>query len=110
MANPIILVVDDEPLVLNAIERDLRRKYGREYRIAKATSGAQALEFIKQLQGRNDLVALFLSDQRMPLMSGVQFLEQAREAYPDARKVCSPPTRIPRPPSPPSTRCSWTTT
>jgi thioredoxin reductase (NADPH) len=87
MANPIILVVDDEPLVLNAVERDLRRKYGREYRITKATSGAQALEFIKQLQGRNDLVALFLSDQRMPLMSGVQFLEQAREAYPDARKV-----------------------
>jgi thioredoxin reductase (NADPH) len=87
MANPIILVVDDEPLVLNAVERDLRRKYGRDYRIAKATSGAQALEFIKQLQGRNDVVALFLSDQRMPLMSGVQFLEQAREAYPEARKV-----------------------
>jgi thioredoxin reductase (NADPH) len=87
MANPIILVVDDEPLVLNAVERDLRQKYGRDYRIAKATSGAQALEFIKQLQGRNDLVALFLSDQRMPLMSGVQFLEKAREAYPEARKV-----------------------
>jgi thioredoxin reductase (NADPH) len=87
MANPIILVVDDEPLVLNAVERDLRRKYGRDYRISKATSGAQALEFIKQLQGRNDVVALFLSDQRMPLMSGVQFLEQAREAYPEARKV-----------------------
>jgi thioredoxin reductase (NADPH) len=87
MANPIILVVDDEPMVLNAVERDLRRKYGREYRIAKASSGAQALEFLKQLQGRNDIVALFLSDQRMPLMSGVQFLEQAREAYPEARKV-----------------------
>jgi thioredoxin reductase (NADPH) len=87
MANPIILVVDDEPMVLNAVERDLRRKYGREYRIAKANSGAQALEFLKQLQGRNDVVALFLSDQRMPLMSGVQFLEQAREAYPEARKV-----------------------
>jgi len=87
MANPIILVVDDEPMVLNAVERDLRRKYGRDYRIAKASSGAQALEFLKQLQGRNDIVALFLSDQRMPLMSGVQFLEQAREAYPEARKV-----------------------
>jgi thioredoxin reductase (NADPH) len=87
MANPIILVVDDEPMVLNAVERDLRRKYGRDYRIAKASSGAQALEFLKQLQGRNDVVALFLSDQRMPLMSGVQFLEQAREAYPEARKV-----------------------
>jgi len=87
MPNPIILVVDDEPMVLNAVERDLRRKYGREYRIAKANSGAQALEFLKQLQGRNDIVALFLSDQRMPQMSGVQFLEQAREAYPEARKV-----------------------
>lgn len=87
MANPIILAVDDEPAVLNAVERDLRRKYGREYRIAKANSGAQALDFIKQVQGRNDVVALFITDQRMPQMSGVQFLEQARDIYPEARKI-----------------------
>jgi thioredoxin reductase (NADPH) len=87
MPNPIILAIDDEPAVLNAVERDLRRRYGREYRIAKASSGAQALDFLKQVQGRNDIVALFLTDQRMPQMSGVQFLEAAREIYPEARKV-----------------------
>jgi thioredoxin reductase (NADPH) len=87
MPNPVILIVDDEPAVLNAVERDLRRQYGRDYRIAKANSGAAALDFLKQLQARNDVAALLLSDQRMPQMSGVQFLEQARELYPDARKV-----------------------
>jgi thioredoxin reductase (NADPH) len=87
MPNPIILAVDDESMVLNAVERDLRRKYGRDYRIAKATSGAQALDFLKQVQARNDAVALFLTDQRMPQMSGVQFLERAREIYPEARRV-----------------------
>lgn len=87
MPNPIILAIDDEPAVLNAVERDLRRRYGRDYRIAKANSGAQALDFLKQVQARNDIVALFLTDQRMPQMNGVQFLEQAREVYPEARKV-----------------------
>jgi len=82
-----ILAVDDDRAVLNAIERDLRQKYGREYRILKAESGAAALDTLKQLQQRNDAVALFVVDQRMPQMTGVQFLEQARTLYPEARKV-----------------------
>ncbi len=87
MAKPVILTLDDEPAVLNAIERDLRQKYGRDYRIIKADAGATALDALKQLQSRAETVALFLVDQRMPQMSGTQFLEQARALFPDARKV-----------------------
>jgi thioredoxin reductase (NADPH) len=87
MALPVIMVVDDDQAVLNAVERDIRAKFGREYRVTKANSGAAALDFLKQLQQRNETVALFLSDQRMPQMTGIQFLEQAREIFPDARKV-----------------------
>ena len=87
MANPIILSVDDEPQVLNAIERDLRREYRRDYRIINAGSGAEALDVVKRLKQRNDPLALFLVDQRMPNMSGTEFLEEARKLYPEARKV-----------------------
>ena len=87
MPNPIILTVDDEPQVLNAIERDLRRHYGRDYRIVKAGSAAEALETVRQLKLRNDPVALFLVDQRMPGMSGTEFLAEALKLYPEARKV-----------------------
>ncbi len=87
MANPVILTVDDEPQVLNAIERDLRRKYGRDYRIIKAGSGEEALNVAKQLKQRGDPLALFLADQRMPNVSGTEFLDKAREFYPEARKV-----------------------
>ena len=87
MAKPAIIAVDDEPTVLNAIERDLRQKYGRDYRILKADSGMAALDALKQLQARGETVALFVSDQRMPQMSGTQFLDQARAIFPDARKV-----------------------
>jgi len=87
MTKPAIITVDDEPAVLNAIERDLRQKYGRDYRILKADSGAAALAALKQLQARGEVVALFLSDQRMPEMNGTQFLDQAREIFPDAKKV-----------------------
>jgi thioredoxin reductase (NADPH) len=87
MAKPIILTVDDEPQVLNAVERDLRRHYGGEYRILKAGSGAEALEAVRQLKHRNAPVALFLADQRMPTMAGTEFLAEARKLYPDARKV-----------------------
>ena len=87
MAKPAIIAVDDEPAVLNAIERDLRQKYGRDYRILKADSGTAALDALKQLQARGETVALFVSDQRMPQMSGTQFLDQARAIFPDARKV-----------------------
>jgi thioredoxin reductase (NADPH) len=87
MANPVIFTIDDDPAVLNAVERDLRKQFGRDYRILKADSGAAALDSLKQLQLRNEAVALFLVDQRMPHMAGVQFLEQARLLYPDAKRV-----------------------
>jgi thioredoxin reductase (NADPH) len=87
MAKPIIMTVDDEPQVLNAVERDLRRHYGGDYRILKADSGEEALNTVQQLKRRNDPLALFLVDQRMPTMSGTEFLGEARKLYPDARKV-----------------------
>lgn len=87
MPPPVIITVDDEPQVLNAIERDLRGHYGREYRIIKAGSGAEALDVTNQLKARNQAVALFLADQRMPEMTGTEFLSKAREVYPDAKKV-----------------------
>jgi thioredoxin reductase (NADPH) len=87
MAKPSILILDDEPHVLNAVERDLRQHYRDDYRIIKASSGAQALEMVRQLKQRNAPVALFLVDQRMPQMSGTEFLDAARQLYPDARKV-----------------------
>ncbi len=87
MARPIIMTVDDEPQVLNAVERDLRRHFRSEYRIVKVGSGSEALDVVRQLKQRNDPVALFLVDQRMPHLSGVEFLAQAMKFYPDARKV-----------------------
>ncbi|MCB9161706.1 MAG: FAD-dependent oxidoreductase [Caldilineaceae bacterium] len=87
MPAPTILIVDDEPQVLNAVERDLRRHYRREYRIVKAGSGQEALTVTQQLKQRNDPVALFLVDQRMPNMTGTEFLNEARAFYPEARKV-----------------------
>ncbi|HVM42282.1 MAG TPA: FAD-dependent oxidoreductase [Gemmatimonadales bacterium] len=87
MSKPVIMTVDDEPEVLNAIERDLRRHYAAEYRIVKAGSGALALDAVRQLKQRNAPLALFLVDARMPQMSGTEFLLEARQIYPDARKV-----------------------
>src|SRR5690606_38212556 len=87
MAKPIILAVDDEPAVLNAVARDLRQQYGENYRILRASSGSDALETVKELKQRNENLALFLVDQRMPGMSGVEFLRQAIQFYPGAAKV-----------------------
>lgn len=87
MPKPILLTVDDEPQVLNAVERDLRRHYRGDYRIVKAGSGREALDAVRQLQERGDQIALFLADQRMPDMTGTEFLAQARIHFPDARKV-----------------------
>jgi thioredoxin reductase (NADPH) len=87
MAKPIILTVDDEPQVLNAVERDLRTHYRGDYRIVKANSGMEALEVVRQLKRRNTPVALFLVDQRMPVMSGTEFLAEASKLYPETRKV-----------------------
>jgi thioredoxin reductase (NADPH) len=87
MVKPIILAVDDEPQVLNAVMRDLRAYFGEGYRLIKIESGAAALETVHQLKRRNEPVALFLVDQRMPEMSGTEFLIEALKFYPDARKV-----------------------
>jgi len=84
---PIILTVDDEPHVLNAIERDLRKYYYKDYRIMKVGSGTDALETVRELKRRNEPIALFLVDQRMPGLSGIEFLEEALKLYPEARKV-----------------------
>jgi thioredoxin reductase (NADPH) len=87
MAKPIILSIDDEIQVLNAIVRDLQGRFGSKYRIMKATSGAEALDTLRQLKLRNSPVALLLADQRMPEMEGTDFLAQSVELYPEARKV-----------------------
>ena len=87
MARPVILSVDDDPQVLAAIERDLRQRYKGEYRVLKASSGEEALEAARQLKQRGTAVALFLVDQRMPVMTGTQFLAEARKLHPESRKV-----------------------
>jgi thioredoxin reductase (NADPH) len=87
VAKPVIMTVDDDPQVLSAIERDLRQHYQSEYRIVKAGSPAEALDAARQLKQRGTAVALFLVDQRMPEMTGTEFLAAVRGLYPDARKV-----------------------
>src|SRR5215217_3478390 len=88
MANkPVILAVDDDPEVLNAVERDLRQHFRADYRVIKVGSGPQALETTHQLKKRGNNVALFLVDERMPEMTGTQFLMEAIKLYPEARRV-----------------------
>jgi thioredoxin reductase (NADPH) len=84
---PVILAVDDEPAVLAAVARDLRRKFGEEYRIMRAGSGPDALELLNELTIRGDQVALLVADQRMPGMSGTEYLTEARLVIPDAKRV-----------------------
>jgi thioredoxin reductase (NADPH) len=87
MSRPFILTLDDDANVLRAVERDLRQQYGSEYRVVRADSGSSALELLNQLKQRDEPSALFLVDQRMPGMSGVEFLDTAVNIYPDARRV-----------------------
>ncbi len=87
MAKPVIMTVDDDPEVLRAISRDLQKEYGDKFRVLRADSGATALEALQQVKLRNQSVALFLVDQRMPQMSGVEFLEQALELYPNTKRA-----------------------
>src|SRR5450755_3274026 len=87
MAKPILLSVDDDSDVLRSIERDLRSKYGAEYRVIGSDSPEGALDLLKQLKVRNDSVALLLADQRMPRMDGVEFLQQAMDIFPSAKRA-----------------------
>ena len=87
MSKPALLAIDDNLEVLKAVARDLRIRYGEHYRVVEAASGSQGLEAIQTLKRRNDPVALFLVDQRMPQMTGVEFLEQAVDLFPEAKRV-----------------------
>ena len=87
MPDPVLLAVDDDRGVLRAIGADLRRQYGAHYRVLSADSGAAALDALQQLTLRDEAVALLLVDQRMPAMTGVEFLEQALKLFPDAKRV-----------------------
>src|SRR6476659_7117168 len=84
---PAIVAVDDEPAVLAAVARDLRRGFGERYRILRATSGAEALELLAEVRRRGDAVAMLIADQRMPGMSGTDYLTKARTLVPDAKRV-----------------------
>jgi thioredoxin reductase (NADPH) len=87
MPKPVLLTLDDDAEVLRAVERDLRSEYGSDYRVVRANSGDAALGVLDELKRRNEPPALFLVDQRMPGMSGVQFLERASAVYPKAKRV-----------------------
>src|SRR6202451_4886576 len=82
-----IIPVDDDPGVPRAVARDLRRRYGEQHRIVRAESGDSALDALRQLKLRGDLVALILADYRMPEMNGIEFLEQGMDIYPGARRI-----------------------
>ena len=88
MARPILLAVDDDVSVLEAVVQDLRRQYGAAYRVMRAASGQAALDTLAQLKTRQEPVALLLSDQRMPGMTGVDFLERARAFIPRRGGYC----------------------
>src|SRR5882762_2069938 len=84
---PAILAVDDEPAVLAAVARDLRRGFGERFRVLRASSGPEALDVLRELRTRGDQVAMLIADQRMPGMPGTEYLIEARKLIPDAKRV-----------------------
>ena len=88
MSRPALITVDDDREVLRAVERDLRRRYADRYRVLRADSGQTALDTLRELKVRNDAVALLLVDQRMPGMSGVEFIKEANKLFP-MQSACS---------------------
>ncbi|MFD1256662.1 FAD-dependent oxidoreductase [Mucilaginibacter terrae] len=87
MSRPIIFAIDDDPQVLRAISRDLRSHYGKEYKIMNTESVQEALETLVEIKNAGDVVAIFISDQRMPEMPGVDFLQKAIQIYPEAKRI-----------------------
>ncbi len=87
MKKPIIFLIDDDEAVLKSIVRDVRSEYRKEYRILSTTSAKEALDSMKDLKNQGETVALFLSDQRMPEMLGVEFLEEAMDYFPEAKRA-----------------------
>jgi thioredoxin reductase (NADPH) len=87
MKLPFIILIDDDTQVLRAIQRDVRNKFREEYKVLSTESAAEALEAIKELKSKNETVALFISDQRMPEMEGTAFMEKAKDIFPEAKKV-----------------------
>src|SRR5664279_1070804 len=87
MKLPYIIIIDDDVQVLRAIQRDIRNEYRDDYKVAATESAIEALEVIKELILKNEEVALFISDQRMPEMEGVAFLEKTNEVFPAAKKI-----------------------
>lgn len=87
MDKPVIMTVDDDPGVSRSVARDLRRRYGHSYRIVRADTAADGIASVRELRLRGDDVAAILADYRMPQMNGVEFLEQAMDLYPYARRV-----------------------
>lgn len=84
---PVILAVDDDPQVQKAIQRDLRKRFRSDYRVLSTTSPEEARDTLEELRRRNETVAMVVSDQRMPVMEGVELLHQSRQLYPDAKRV-----------------------
>lgn len=87
MKKPIIFLLDDDPAVLKSVQRDVRSEYRQDYRIIATQSAHEALEALNEFKKKGETVALFLSDQRMPEMLGVEFLEKAKTLYPDAKRI-----------------------
>jgi thioredoxin reductase (NADPH) len=87
MKKPFIVAVDDDPNVLNVVDLDLRKRYGEFFRVFSLNSGHTALEFLQKSQEKHDLVALLIIDQRMPDMTGTEFLREARMLFPTAKRV-----------------------
>ncbi|HSF89511.1 MAG TPA: response regulator, partial [Saprospiraceae bacterium] len=87
MKRPFILVIDDDIQVLRALERDLRNQYRNSYHVIAANSAEEAYQLISELKLKSEEIAVFISDQRMPGMDGVTFLEKARKVYPNAKQV-----------------------
>jgi thioredoxin reductase (NADPH) len=88
-AKPIILAVDDDADMLRLVRGDLRRQYGKDYRILSTDGGQPALDALREVSARGEAVALLVVDQRMPGMGGADFLEQAIKLFPECRRILS---------------------